>query len=155
MSRGAILPNRGLADRLSALFWRRPTVLLLLLITPPLLWLGVVYLGSLGALLLQSFYSIDEFSGVVVEEFTLKTYGELFRAANMDIILRTLTMSASVTLASAVIGCGWWRATSRLWTVWRARRWTVWCWIWACRRCSLIWPSVDFRSKKTAPWTCG
>ena len=105
MSRGAILPNRGLADRLSALFWRRPTVLLLLLITPPLLWLGVVYLGSLGALLLQSFYSIDEFSGVVVEEFTLKTYGELFRAANMDIILRTLTMSASVTLASAVIGC--------------------------------------------------
>ncbi|MGA1181145.1 MAG: ABC transporter permease [Marivivens sp.] len=104
MSRSAILPNRGLADRLSALFWRRPRVLLLLLITPPLLWLGVVYLGSLGALLLQSFYSIDEFSGVVVEEFTLKTYGELFRAANMDIILRTLTMSASVTLASAVIG---------------------------------------------------
>ena len=104
MSRSAILPNRGLADRLSALFWRRPTVLLLLLITPPLLWLGVVYLGSLGALLLQSFYSIDEFSGVVVKEFTLKTYGELFRAANMDIILRTLTMSASVTLASAVIG---------------------------------------------------
>ena len=95
--------NRGLGDRLSALFWRHPGLLLALLVAPPLVWLGVVYLGSLAALLLQSFYSIDEYSGVVKEEFTLKTYGELFRAANMDIILRTLSMSAAVTLASAVI----------------------------------------------------
>lgn len=102
-NRNAILPDRGLGDRLTALFWRSPSVLLWLLITPPLLWLGVVYLGSLAALLLQSFYSIDEFSGVVIEEFTLRTYGELFRPSNFDIILRTLLMSASVTLASAVI----------------------------------------------------
>lgn len=99
----AILPERGLADRLSTVFWRRPKLLLLLLIAPPLLWLGVVYLGSLAALLLQSFYSIDEFSGVVKEEFTLKTYGELFRAANMDIIIRTLLMSAAVTITSAFV----------------------------------------------------
>ncbi|MCU9838237.1 ABC transporter permease [Ruegeria sp. WL0004] len=99
----AIMPERGLADRLSTLFWRRPKLLLLLLISPPLIWLGVVYLGSLAALLLQSFYSIDEFSGVVKEEFTLKTYGELFRAANMDIIIRTLLMSAAVTITSAFV----------------------------------------------------
>ena len=99
----AILPERGLGDRLTALFWRRPRVLLALLLVPPLLWLGVVYRGSLFALLLQSFYSIDEFSGVVKEEFTLKTYAELFRAQNLDIILRTLLMSALVTLVCAVI----------------------------------------------------
>ncbi|MDT8857419.1 ABC transporter permease [Paracoccaceae bacterium Fryx2] len=99
----AILPERGPGDRLTALFWRRPGVLLALLITPPLLWLGVVYLGSLAALLLQSFYSIDEFSGMIVEEFTLKTYGELFRPSNFDIILRTLLMSAAVTLGAAVM----------------------------------------------------
>ena len=52
---------------------------------------------------MQSFYSIDEFSGVVKEEFTLKTYAELFRAQNLDIILRTLLMSALVTLVCAVI----------------------------------------------------
>ncbi|MDZ4093433.1 MAG: ABC transporter permease [Paracoccaceae bacterium] len=102
-SRPAILPERGLADRLTALFWRRPGVLLAVLIAPPLLWLGVVYIGSLAALLLQSFYSIDEFSGLVVREFTLKTYGELLRPSNFDIILRTLVMSAAVTLASAVL----------------------------------------------------
>ena len=99
----AIIPERGLADRMTTLFWRRPNILLALLIAPPLVWLGVVYVGSLLALLLQSFYSIDEFSGLVVPEFTLKTYAELFRPQNFDIILRTLLMSALVTLASAII----------------------------------------------------
>ena len=99
----AILPERGLADRLTALFWRRPNLLLILLIAPPLIWLCVIYLGSLAALLLQSFYSIDEFSGVIREEFTLKTYAELLRPSNFDIILRTLVMSAAVTLACAII----------------------------------------------------
>ncbi|MDX5349122.1 MAG: ABC transporter permease, partial [Paracoccaceae bacterium] len=103
MTSPAILPEKGLADRLTGTFWRRPGLLLLLLITPPLLWLGVVYLGSLAALLLQSFYSIDEFSGVVKEEFTLKTYAELFRAQNLDIILRTVVMATAVTLACAIL----------------------------------------------------
>jgi putative spermidine/putrescine transport system permease protein len=99
----AVLADRGLGDWVSAIFWRRPGVLLALLMTPPLLWLGVVYLGSLAALLLQSFYSIDEFSGVIKEEFTLKTYGDLLRPSNMDIIIRTLVMSAAVTLTSVVV----------------------------------------------------
>jgi len=102
-ARPAILPERGIADRLSALFWRRPGLLLALLIAPPLIWLGVIYLGALAALLVQSFYSIDEFSGLVVREFTLKTYAELLRPSNFDIILRTLMMSAAVTLAAAIL----------------------------------------------------
>ncbi|QYZ69753.1 ABC transporter permease [Neotabrizicola shimadae] len=103
MTTQAILPERGLPDRLTATFWRRPRLLLVLLLTPPLLWLGVVYLGSLAALLWQSFYSIDEFSGMVVPEFTLKTYAELFRPSNLDIIIRTVGMSAAVTLGCAVL----------------------------------------------------
>jgi len=99
----AILPDRGIADRLTARFWRRPGLLLALLITPPLVWLGVIYLGALAALLVQSFYSIDEFSGLVVPEFTLKTYAELLRPANFDIILRTLAMATAVTLAAAIL----------------------------------------------------
>lgn len=99
----AILPVRGLGDRLTALFWLRPRVLLALLIAPPLLWLGVIYLGALIALLWQSFYSIDEFSGLVVPEFTLKTYAELLKPQNMDILIRTVTMAALVSVASGVI----------------------------------------------------
>jgi putative spermidine/putrescine transport system permease protein len=92
-----------LARRLSNLLYRRPTLLLLLLLGPPLLWLGIIYLGSLFALLAQSFFAIDEFSGLVVHEFTLGTYAELFTAANLDVILRTALMAAAVTLAAALI----------------------------------------------------
>ncbi|CDX26284.1 putative spermidine/putrescine transporter subunit; permease of ABC superfamily transporter [Mesorhizobium sp. ORS 3324] len=100
----AILPGSGgLRGVLSDLFWRQPRLLLFLMLLPPLLWLGIVYIGSLIALLLQSFFSIDEFSGLINREFTLKTYGDLFQAANLDIILRTVTMAALVTLASAII----------------------------------------------------
>ncbi|WP_018429378.1 ABC transporter permease [Hoeflea sp. 108] len=100
----AILPKRGgLAGSLSDLLWRRPALLLFLMLAPPLLWLGVIYIGSLLALLAQSFFSIDEYSGLISRQFTLKTYGDLFQAANVDIIVRTVTMAAVVTLASAIV----------------------------------------------------
>ena len=101
---GAILPNRrGLLGSLSDAFWRQPKLFVFLLLTPALLWLGIVYIGSLFALLLQSFFSIDEFSGLINYEFTLKTYAELFRPQNLDVILRTVIMAAAVTVASAII----------------------------------------------------
>ncbi len=101
---GAILANRrGWLGALSDHFWRRPGLLIFLMLLPAILWLGIVYLGSLLALLLQSFFSIDEFSGLINREFTLKTYAELLRPQNLDIIVRTTAMAALVTLASAVV----------------------------------------------------
>ena len=100
----AILPGRGgFFGALSDLLWRRPKLLLFLMLTPPLLWLGIIYIGSLIALLLQSFFSIDEYSGLINYEFTLSTYAELLRPSNFDIILRTVVMAALVTITSAVI----------------------------------------------------
>lgn len=99
----AVERGGGALRRLSDLLVTRPRLLLLILLAPPLAWLGVVYLGSLFALLLQSFFSIDEFSGLIRHEFTLKTYGELLQPANLDIIIRTVTMAATVTLAAAAI----------------------------------------------------
>lgn len=93
----------GFADRFSDFSWRRPRVLLILLLAAPLFWLGVIYVGSLCALLAQSFFSIDEFSGLIRYELTLKTYAELLQPANFDIIVRTVAMAAAVTLAAAVI----------------------------------------------------
>jgi len=92
-----------LARRISTCLYLHPRLLLALLLLPPLLWLGVIYLGSLFSLLLQSFFSIDEFSGMVVREFTLRTYAQLFTPANIDIILRSTTMAAVVTMAAALI----------------------------------------------------
>ncbi|MGB8819370.1 MAG: ABC transporter permease [Rhizobiaceae bacterium] len=95
--------NNGVLGRLADRLWRQPKLLLASLLALPLGWLIIVYIGSLAALLWQSFYSIDEMSGLVVPEFTLKTYGELFTPSNLDIILRTLLMSAAVTVACAIL----------------------------------------------------
>jgi putative spermidine/putrescine transport system permease protein len=93
----------GILRQISDTLFRRPFLLLTLLLAPPMLWLGIVYLGSLLALLAQSFFSIDEFSGLVKREFTLSTYGELLNLANLDVILRSLLMATAVTLAAAII----------------------------------------------------
>jgi putative spermidine/putrescine transport system permease protein len=93
----------GVLDKISDVFFTRPKLLTFLLLLPPLLWIGVVYVGSLFALLLQSFYSLDDYSGLIVHEFTLSTYKQLLEEANLQIIVRTVSMSALVTLAAAVI----------------------------------------------------
>lgn len=100
----AILPGRqGALHRLADTLWRHPRLLLILMLAPPVLWLGIIYLGSLGALLVQSFFSIDEFSGMINYQLTLKTYRELLIPANLDILVRTVSMAATVTLAAVVV----------------------------------------------------
>jgi putative spermidine/putrescine transport system permease protein len=95
----------GVAVRaLSTFLYRRPTLYLLLLLIPPLLWFGTVYLGSLFTLLAQSMYAIDEFTAKVVYEPTLATYKQVVtQPANVDIILRTLSMAVAVTIACGLI----------------------------------------------------
>jgi putative spermidine/putrescine transport system permease protein len=100
----AAAARTGVLARLSTALYLRPRLLLFLLLAPPLLWLGVIYLGSLLALLAQSFFHIDEFSGTIVRDFSFDTYAQLFTAANRDIFLRTSLMAAAVTVASAVLG---------------------------------------------------
>lgn len=88
----------------STFFYRRPYWYLALLLVPPLLWFGTVYLGSLFALLAQSFYKIDDFTAQIVREPTLDTYKQLVtQPANLDIVKRTVLMALCVTIACAVI----------------------------------------------------
>lgn len=93
----------GLFGAASDYIWRNPRMFLFLLLLPPVLWLGIVYLGSLFALLTQSFFAIDEFTGLVVRELTFKTYRELLHPANLDIIVRTVTTAIVVTISAAIV----------------------------------------------------
>jgi putative spermidine/putrescine transport system permease protein len=95
--------NPSFTNRLSTFFYLRPRLLLAVFLLPPLLWLGIVYLGSLFALLAQSFFAIDDFTGQVVYEPTFANYVRLFSDVNLLIIGRTLAMAAIVTIISAVI----------------------------------------------------
>ena len=89
---------------LSNFFYQQRTLTLLLMLTPPLLWFGVVYLGSLLTLLSQSVFVFDDMSMSVVAEFTTDNFVNLLVPANMDIVLRTLAMAVAVTLATVFIG---------------------------------------------------
>ena len=89
---------------LSNFFYQQRTLTLLLMLTPPLLWFGVVYLGSLLTLLSQSVFVFDDMSMSVVAEFTTDNFVNLLVPANMDIVLRTLAMAVAVTLATVLIG---------------------------------------------------
>jgi len=94
----------GLLRSGSTFLYRRQGFYLALLLIPPLLWFGTVYLGSLFALLINSFYAIDEFTARIVYEPTLATYRQVVtQPAHLDIILRTLMMAVAVTIACAVI----------------------------------------------------
>jgi putative spermidine/putrescine transport system permease protein len=96
-------PPSGLRRRVSDLLYTRRGLLLLVLLAPPLLWFGVIYLGSLLALLANAFFGLDDFTGQVVREFTLKNFVTLAEAANVDAAVRTLTMAVCVTLACVVL----------------------------------------------------
>lgn len=89
--------------RISTTLYLKPRLLLLLLLIPPLLWLSVVYLGSLSMLLVQSFFHLDDFTGQVVRQFSLRTYGDMLTRANFDIFLRTAGMALAVTIAAALL----------------------------------------------------
>jgi putative spermidine/putrescine transport system permease protein len=92
-----------LARSLSTALYGRRGLALALLLAPPLLWLGIVYCGSLVALLANSFYGLDEFSGVIKREFTLRNFAELAAPANRDVIARTVGMAAAVTVGCALV----------------------------------------------------
>jgi len=89
--------------RVSAFFHRHPGIRLLLFLLPGLLWLGVLYLGSLGSLVVYSLWSLEDFTGLVVRTFTTSTYRELLEPANYEIVLRTAGMAAAVTIACGVL----------------------------------------------------
>jgi putative spermidine/putrescine transport system permease protein len=54
-------------------------------------------------LLINSFFYLEEFTGLVVRQFTLRTYAKLFEPTNLGIFGRTAGMALAVTLADIVI----------------------------------------------------
>ena len=91
------------ATRVSTFLYSRPGLILLLLLGPPMAWMLIVYLGSLSALLVNSFFSLDGYTGLVVRHFTLATYRDLFTRSNFEIVQRTAGMAAAVTITAAIL----------------------------------------------------
>jgi putative spermidine/putrescine transport system permease protein len=94
----------GAVRRLSTALYRHRGGRLLLTLGPPLVWMVVVYLGSLGLLLAFSFWRLDVFTSEIVHDWGLTSFrtlweGEVYRT----IALRTVGIAAAVTVTDIVL----------------------------------------------------
>jgi putative spermidine/putrescine transport system permease protein len=91
-------PPPSIRRRVAALLHRHPRARLALILALPLAWLGIAYLGSLAVLFLNAFWSTDPFTSLVVHQFTLDNFVELFsREVYRSVTIRTVVMAALVT----------------------------------------------------------
>ncbi|OGN86642.1 MAG: spermidine/putrescine ABC transporter permease [Chloroflexi bacterium GWC2_73_18] len=92
--------RRGVASALH----RRPRLQLGLLLTPPLAWLGVIYLGSLAVLFLSAFWRLDPDTTQIVQEPSLVNFETLANTEVYRVIaLRTIGIAAAVTITDAAL----------------------------------------------------
>jgi putative spermidine/putrescine transport system permease protein len=90
--------------RVSGLFWTHRWAKAVLLLAPPLLAFGIVYLASLAALFVSSFWTVDPFTTEIVRHWNLDNYRTIFESsAYRTIALRTIGIAAAVTLTDAVL----------------------------------------------------
>jgi putative spermidine/putrescine transport system permease protein len=97
-------PLRAARLRLSGFFWRHRWAKALLLLAPPLLAFGIVYLASLVALFVSSFWTVNPFTTEIEHIWNLDNFRTLWESsAYRTIALRTIGIAAAVTLADAVL----------------------------------------------------
>ena len=98
-------PGRRARLRLSGLFWRRPWLKALALLTPPLAAFLIVYIGSLAVVFISSFWSVDSFTSEIKHTWGLANYRLIFDTSQpyLHIAGLTLEMAAAVTLTDAVL----------------------------------------------------
>jgi len=74
------------------------------LLSAPVAWLGVLYIGSLAALFITSIWKIDTFTSKVVREFTLSNFIDVLTdKAYFNVTARTVGVAIAVTIICAVI----------------------------------------------------
>jgi putative spermidine/putrescine transport system permease protein len=82
----------------------RPRLQLGLLLSGPLGWLGLAYLGSLAVLFAAAFWHLDEFSGEVVRGFSFENFQTLWDSdVYRKIAGRTIAIAAAVTVTDMLI----------------------------------------------------
>jgi putative spermidine/putrescine transport system permease protein len=97
-------PLRAARLRLTSFFWRHRWAKALLLLAPPLLAFALVYLASLVALFVSSFWTVNPFTTQIEHIWNVDNYRTLFQSgAYRAIAFRTIGIAAAVTIAAALI----------------------------------------------------
>ncbi|WP_405151611.1 ABC transporter permease [Sphaerisporangium sp. NBC_01403] len=115
----------GPRRRLAAALHRHAGVRLSLLLSAPLAWLGVAYLGALAALFVTAFWTTDSFTGDLVRTFTWANFHDVVTAeVYRTVALRSLGVAVAVTLIDMVIAFPMAFAMAKLASP-RTQRWLV------------------------------
>jgi putative spermidine/putrescine transport system permease protein len=90
--------------RLAAALYRRPRAQLAILLSAPLGWLLIGYIGALVLLFISAFWRLDPFSGDIVTEPTLQNFQELLtKDIYRTVALRTIGIAALVTITDILL----------------------------------------------------
>ena len=90
--------------RLSTFLHRHPRLRVALLLTPPLSWLLLAYLGSLAILFLAAFWRLDPFTSQVVHEYGFQNFQLLWENdVYRRITIRTVAIAAAVTVTDVLL----------------------------------------------------
>jgi putative spermidine/putrescine transport system permease protein len=85
-------------------FHRHPRLRLAGLLSAPLAWLGVAYLGALAVLLLSSFWTVNGFTGEVDRRFSLANFRMLLTEdVYRNVTVRTVGVAVAVTAICLVL----------------------------------------------------
>ncbi|TFC83894.1 ABC transporter permease [Cryobacterium cheniae] len=98
-------PHRDtLARRGSISLSRHPRLRLTLMLSAPLLWLGLIYIVALAALLITALWTVDSFTGTITRSWTLDNIitvvtGSLYQT----VTVRTVGVALLVTLIDILV----------------------------------------------------
>jgi putative spermidine/putrescine transport system permease protein len=98
------VPVTGFRRRLLAVIYRHRSLQALFLLTPPLGWFGIVYLGSLAVLFVAAFWHLDPLTSAIKHDFTLRNFQQLLASpVYRQIVTRTLGIAILVTITDIVL----------------------------------------------------
>ncbi|MFE9727934.1 ABC transporter permease [Streptomyces sp. NPDC005794] len=98
------VPAAGFVRRLAGTLHRHPKLGLSLLLTAPLAWLVLAYLGSLAALFMSAFWTTDSFTSDVVKVWNTDNFTSLFTTGvYRQVALRSLGVALAVTVLCVLI----------------------------------------------------
>jgi ABC-type spermidine/putrescine transport system permease subunit I len=94
----------GPARRLATWLYHHARVRLAMLLSAPLAWLLLAYLGSLAVLFVSAFWSVDDFTGAVIRQPTLDNFRAILgQSVYRTVALRSIGVAVAVTVIDAAI----------------------------------------------------
>jgi putative spermidine/putrescine transport system permease protein len=96
--------TKGGGRQAASFLHRHPKLRLAGLLSAPVLWLVVAYLGALAVLLISAFWSVNTFTGDLVKVFTVENFRTLFtEQVYRNVTLRSVGVAAAVTAICVVL----------------------------------------------------